>query len=234
MEIGSSNSTGSAVLGGATATPTSDSLGPDAFLRLLVTQIRNQDPMEPMDTEGMMQQLTQLSSVERLVAIDDRLASLSVATAGIGNGQAADFVGRTVEADTSRLTLVEGGPLEGAFELPASASSVSVEIRDEAGNLVRTLSLGAQGAGAQRFTWDGRSDDGELAPAGRYHISVDASTEAGTTLDVAMRARGVVDAVRYDAGYPELSIDGFSVMLGDVRSVADAPAPAPTDTTTTP
>jgi flagellar basal-body rod modification protein FlgD len=226
MEVSNrSTAASAAALGGPSATTTSNSLGPDAFLRLLVTQIRNQDPMQPMDTEGMMSQLTQLTSVERLVAIDDRLATLSVATAGIGNSQAADLVGQVVEADTSSLSLVEGEATRGTFELPAAAENVNVEIRDENGRLVQTLSLGAKGPGACPFTWDGRTEDGSLAEPGRYRVSVRATTAAGNALDASMRVRGRVDAIHYDAGYPELSIGGFDVMMGDVRSVEGTPAP---------
>lgn len=226
MEI-TNRTASAAALGGPTTTSTSNSLGPDAFLRLLVTQIQNQDPMQPMDTEGMMSQMTQLSSVERLVAIDDRLATLSVATAGIGNSQAADLVGQLVEADTSTLSLAEGEPAPGTFELPAAAESVNVTIRDEAGRVVRTLALGAQGAGNCRFSWDGKDESGAEVDPGRYRVSVEATTAEGRSLDASMRVRGVVDAIRYDAGYPALSIGGFAVMMGDVRSVSAAPLPAP-------
>jgi len=220
MEI--TSRTSGAARGAPTAPTTDSALGPDSFLRLLVTQIRNQDPMQPMDTEGMMQQLAQLTSVERLVAIDDRLASLSLATAGMANSQAADLVGRSVEADTSHLMLREGESISGAFHLPAPATASEVAIYDDAGRLVRTLDLGAQAAGNQSFTWDGRMEDGSSAPTGRYRVVVTARNADGGPVNAEMTIRGRVDSVGYDGGYPVLDVDGASVMMGDIRSIGGA------------
>src|SRR5689334_2043248 len=77
----------------------------DAFMRLLVAQIRNQDPANPMDTTQMMSQLSQLTSVEHLIGIEDQLTSLNIASTGMANAQVAGFVGQTVDADTSTLRL---------------------------------------------------------------------------------------------------------------------------------
>lgn len=219
MDINSTTSTSASTLGAPTQATTDSSLGPDAFLRLLVTQIRNQDPMQPMDTEGMMQQLTQLTSVERLVAIDDRLASLSVATAGMANSQAADLVGRTVEADSSRLVIGDGESVTGAFHLNAPAADAEVEIRDAEGRVVRTLHTGPRAVGNATFTWDGKLEDGTPAPAGQYQISVSATNAEGGPVSSELRVRGTVDAIHYDGGYPVLEIDGAEVMMGDVRTI---------------
>lgn len=221
MEITSRTSSGA--LGAPSAPSTDSALGPDAFLRLLVTQIRNQDPMQPMDTEGMMQQLAQLTSVERLVAIDDRLATLSLATAGMANSQAADLVGRTVEADTSHVVLGEGESVTGAFHLDAPAATTEIAIYDGAGRLVRTIDAGAQAAGNRTFTWDGRMDDGSSAPSGRYRVAITARNADGAAVNAEMTVQGIVDAVRYDGGYPLLDVDGASVMMGDVRSIGGGP-----------
>lgn len=220
MEIGSSTA---GALGGITSESTSSTMGPDAFLRLLVTQIRNQDPMEPMDTDAMMGQLTQLTEVERLVAIDGRLETLGIATAGIANSSASDLLGRYVEADTSHLLLSEGGSTEGAFQLTTGAASTSVEIRDASGNVVRTLALGPHAAGAAHFTWDGRDETGASMPSGRYSVTVHATDSDGRVVGVELAARGTVDAVSYEGGYPSLTIGGSEVVLGDVRRVGSAP-----------
>ena len=212
-------------LGGPASRSTPDALGPDAFLRLLVTQIRNQDPMAPMDTDNMMTQLSQLTSVERLVAIDGRLETLGLATAGIANSQASDLVGRYVEADTSHVLLAEGSSLESGFELGAGAASATVEFRDASGHVVRTLSLGALAAGPARFTWDGRDETGATLPSGRYGVTVRAVDSDGAPVRVDLRTRGVVDAVRYEGGYPALSVAGTEVVMGDVRSIGAPPVP---------
>jgi len=205
---------------------------PQSFMRLLIAQIQHQDPLQPMDSSQMTQQLTQMTSVERLVSIDGQLGNLSVATASVANAQAADLVGRSVEADTSHLLLSEGSPGEGSFELAAPAASETVEIRDAHGTVVRTLALGGAAAGAVPFTWDGHDEGGNRCAAGSYTISVHAADGSGNPVDATTRVSGVVSAVTYDHGYPELTVAGTHVVLGDVRSIAGAPAPTTPSTPT--
>jgi flagellar basal-body rod modification protein FlgD len=216
-------------LGAPTAQSGSTTFDSQSFMRLLIAQIQHQDPLQPMDTTQMTQQLTQLTQVERLVSIDGQLQSLSIATASVANAQASDLVGRTVEADTSHVMLTDGAPGEGAFHLPRAAAHTSVEIRDAHGQVVRTIDAGAQAAGEATFTWDGHNDSGERCPAGSYSIAVHATDAAGNAVDATTRLSGTVSSITYENGYPELTIDGVHVMLGDVRSVG-GPGSATTGT----
>jgi flagellar basal-body rod modification protein FlgD len=209
-------------LGAPATQSTQSNLGPDAFMRLLVTQIKNQDPAKPMDTTEMMAQLSQMTQVERLVAIDQRLQSLQVANAAIANTQAVDLVGTTVEADTSRMILNDLGPGQGAFQLDGAAATVKVEIRDDNGDLVRTLELGPQASGTKTFDWDGNTDEGERAPSGRYSISVTAKTGEGMPVTTRTSIRGPVHSISYADGYPALSIGDAEVLMGDVRNVSSS------------
>lgn len=220
-----STSRTNAGLGAPTSQSSQSGLDGESFLRLLVAQIRHQDPLQPMDTTQMMSQLTQLTSVERLVAIDDRLGELSVATASVANAQATDLVGRTVEADTSQVLLSDTGSATGTFELEGASASTRVEIRDGHGTLVRTVDVGAKAAGQVTFTWDGDDEVGNRMAAGRYRISVVATDAEGRPVDASTRLRGAVDAISYENGYPELRIDEARVLLGDVRSVEETPTP---------
>lgn len=228
----STDRTSATSLGSPTAQTGTTTFDSQSFMRLLIAQIQHQDPLQPMDASQMTQQLTQLTSVERLVSIDGQLGSLSVATASVANAQAADLVGHTVTADTSHVLLSDGTPGTGSFELPSAATNASVEIRDARGNVVRTLDVGASPEGTVPFTWDGHDESGNRCAAGSYSIAVHASDADGNPIDATTRVSGVVSAITYEAGYPELTIAGAHVMLGDVRSVGPVPAPAPTDTTT--
>ena len=226
---GASTSAGrtSAGLGAPTSPSSPSGLDGESFMRLLVAQIRNQDPLQPMDTTQMMSQLTQLTSVERLVAIDDRLGELSIATASVANAQATDLVGRTVEADTSQLMLTDAGTTSGTFELRGASASTRVEIRDGSGTLVRTVDMGPKPSGQVSFTWDGDDEMGNRQVAGRYRISVVATDTEGRSVTSSTRLRGEVDAISYENGYPELRIDEARVLLGDVRSVEETPTLTP-------
>jgi len=226
----STSSTSATSLGAPTAAPDAPgttSFDPQSFMRLLIAQIQHQDPLQPMDATQMTQQLTQLTEVERLVSIDGQLGNLSVATASVANTQATDLVGRSVEADTSHVLLPDSAPGEGAFTLASPAANVTVQIRDDQGRVVRTLSLGSGEAGANAFEWDGHDDQGTRCAAGSYTISVAATDASNQPVDATTTVDGTVTEVTYQNGYPELSVGGAHVVLGDVRSVGPAPA-APT------
>jgi flagellar basal-body rod modification protein FlgD len=110
----------------------------------------------------------------------------------------------------------------GAFHLDAPAAGAEVEIYDENGSLVRTLTLGPQAAGNRSFTWDGRMDDGTSAPSGRYRVAVTARNADGASVNADLTIEDTVDAVGYDGGYPILDVGGVSVMMGDVRRIGEA------------
>lgn len=211
---------GPSALGGQNPGAPDTSLGRDAFMQLLVTQLRNQSPTDPMDTRDLMTQLVQLTSVERLVGIEDRLTSLQIATTGIASAQVAGFVGQTVEADTSRLRLGETGDAHGAYELGGAASQVTMSIRDDQGRVVRTVELGPGDAGPATYAWDGRSDTGTRLAAGTYRMEISARDSEGNPVEVRMRVRGVVTGVSYERGYPELLLGEHRVLMGDVREVS--------------
>ena len=223
MEIDSNTP---AALGGARPTSPETDLDRDAFMRLLVAQIRNQDPMDPMDTRDMMSQLTELTSVEHLIGIEEQLSAVQVGTASVANAQVASFVGRTVEADTSALRLDEAGAASGAFLLDGRAEQVTVTIRDAEGRAVRTFELGEHFAGAHGYSWDGLNDAGARLPAGRYRIELSATDAEGAVVPVHTKVRGAVTGVSYEDGFPELVLDDtHRVRMGDVREVSGGPAP---------
>ncbi len=234
MIVDGSRAASGATLGAPEVGETRSDMGPDAFLRLLVTQIRNQDPLEPMDTSQMMTQMTQMTEVERLVAIDGRLASLQVGLAGIANSGAADLVGKTVTADTGHVRLADVGAANGAFQLDGAAASVRVEVRGADGSLVRTMDLGPMGAGPRSFAWNGTDELGTRAPSGRYSISVRALDAEGNEIGSSTEVRGTVRAIRYEDGFPVLDVDGFDVIMGDVRAIEGAPPPPSLTATASP
>jgi len=201
-------------------TQTDDSqMGRDAFMKLLVTQLQNQDPMDPMDTKQMVTQLSDLTSVEQLVAIEGRMQALEVGVAGMSNAQVSSLVGKNVTADTSTLRIGDDGEAKGAFRLDGSASEVTVTIRGADGEVVRELELGEMLGGEHVYEWDGTNEQGERMPAGRYTVDVAATDEDGTPVSVRREVEGVVQGVSYEDGYPELLVGEARLLLGDVRSI---------------
>ncbi|MBI5461106.1 MAG: flagellar hook assembly protein FlgD [Gammaproteobacteria bacterium] len=149
-------------------------LGQDAFMELMIAQLRNQDPMKPMENGEFLTQIAQFSQVSGMQELQDSFKSLSESLVSNQALQAASLVGRDVLAPTGLGVLASGQPIHGSVELPAASSRVTVNIYDSAGQKVRGLELGNQAAGAAMYQWDGLRDDGTYAPPGNYLISAQA------------------------------------------------------------
>lgn len=146
----------------------------DRFLTLLVTQLKNQDPLNPMENAELTSQLAQLSTVEEISKLNQSMTDFVSQFKVNQSLQAAGLVGRSVLAEGNSLQLgAEGGA--GGVDLAEAADKVTVDILDADGNLVRTLELGKQPAGLARFVWDGLDKNGEAATEGLYSFAVKAS-----------------------------------------------------------
>src|ERR671938_854566 len=134
----------------------------DAFLLLLTTQLKNQSPLDPLDTNQFTQQLVQFASVEQQLKQNETLSALLAATKASAVSNAAGFVGMQVTADgaTSRLS---GGSAKWVLNAARNASQAVITIRDKAGGVVATRT-GTLSAGAQTFAWDGKTSTGAAAP----------------------------------------------------------------------
>ena len=132
-------------------------LGRDAFMKLLVTQLQHQDPLDPMNPREMVTQLSELSSVEELVSIENRMGVLEVGIAALANTQVAGIVGKTITAEGGTLNLNSRGAASAVVTLEGRAETMDVEIRDAQGQLVRTLSLNDVRPGGHAVQWDERA-----------------------------------------------------------------------------
>lgn len=198
---------------------TASLLGADAFMKLLIAQLQNQDPQAPADSKEMITQLSQLSGVQEMTNMRTQIENMTIAMAGISNQQAVGMVGRTVSAsgDTSRLRDI--GQANFGFTLAGRATQVTVTITNEAGDVVRTAELGETFPGEREFVWDGQMNDGRRAPEGRYTMSVSAVGESGTPVASSTDVRGTVAGISYDNGYPELIVGARRVMMGNIKQI---------------
>ncbi|HKU44573.1 MAG TPA: FlgD immunoglobulin-like domain containing protein [Polyangiales bacterium] len=203
----------------APANPKGD-MDKNTFMKLLVAELKQQDPMDPMQAREMVGQLSQLSSVEKLNSIDEKLSSLqnlSAASSGIAN---AGLIGRQVVADAHTLLQTGKEAVNGGFNLPSAADKVQIKIRDSAGQLVKTMELGAQKLGPNTFSWSGDTDKGNRAPVGSYTFEVTAKAANGNPVVASTRVTGLVTEVSYEGGAPEVIVGGARIPLGDVVSIA--------------
>jgi flagellar basal-body rod modification protein FlgD len=146
-------------------------LGQEDFLKLMVTQLRNQDPFKPMENGEFLGQIAQFSTVSGIQGLQEMFGTLSASLQSDQALQAAGLVGRTAMVNAGHVRLASGAAVGGAVELPAAAADVVLEIADATGTVVRTLPLGTQPAGFAAFTWDGRDPAGAALPDGTYRIT---------------------------------------------------------------
>ena len=208
------------------ATGTSQPLGQDAFLKLLMAQLSNQDPMNPTDDTQFVTQLAQFSVVEQAQSQTTQLTAITSQLQGLSNSGATALVGKTVTVNGGSLTWDGSLAATANVSLGTAAQNVTATITDSSGNTVRTLSLGAEGAGPLAITWDGRTDSGQTEPAGSYSVAVSATNANGGPVAVSTSVTGVVSSVSFTQGYPELTLSGGTVApLSQLASVSSTPTP---------
>ncbi|HEU0201175.1 MAG TPA: flagellar hook assembly protein FlgD [Burkholderiaceae bacterium] len=190
----------------------------DRFLKLLVAQLNNQDPLNPLDNAQVTSQMAQINTVTGINGLNDTVGKLLEQFARLETMQAAQLTGRDVLVDGNAITLGASGAAIGGVELAAPADSVTVQIRDANGLLVRELSLGAM-SGMQKFEWDGKTTNDTPAAAGQYTFSVQAvagGKEVGSTALAARRVEGV----RQEGGAVQLILTGAgAVAYGDIKQI---------------
>ncbi len=169
-------------------------LGQDEFMDLMVAQMKNQDPMDPMDNGAFLAQIAQFSTVTGIDELNSSFDGLSSSITSDQGLQAASLVGRTVVVPTDAAVLGAGGTVQGEISLPASTSNLSVSISDSNGVLVRRIDLNTQQAGQVPFSWDGLLEDGTYADPGVYQIRAEAPIN-GESQALATQVQANVDSV---------------------------------------
>ncbi|WP_243358695.1 flagellar hook assembly protein FlgD [Fundidesulfovibrio terrae] len=205
-------------------TPSSgkSSLGSSDFLTLLFAQLQNQDPLNPQDDKDFTAQLAQFSSLEQLTNLNSGMGKLITATNQQQMFSAVGFMGKQVTASGSTLAKSGGSVSALYYTLPAAASSVTVNIMDANGNIIRSVSQGAQAAGSQSFQWDGKDSNGNLVPDGTYSTGVTTLGSDGKPLMVTTSVTGLVTGVSSDSttgSYMLTTQDGRKINLMDVQGV---------------
>jgi flagellar basal-body rod modification protein FlgD len=189
----------------------------DRFLKLLVTQMKNQDPLNPMDNAQVTTQMAQISTVGGIDKLNTTLASLSSSMLAAQSLQSSAIIGRDVYASGSSLVLADG-KATGAFELKQDADRVFVQISDASGALLRTLDLGAVKTGMSAFEWDGKTDGGTTATSGTFTFQVTAA-KGGTTIAAEPMMAGRVDGVSLTNGVRLNLQGGGDIGMSDVKRI---------------
>jgi len=152
-------------------------LGLDTFLKLMITQMNNQDPFKPMENGEFLGQIAQFASVTGLDTLNESFSDLSTSLTSAQALQAGALVGREVLAPIGTGRLNAGSSIRGQVELATRSTDVTVRITDQVGQLVREIPMGSADAGPLTFNWDGLDDQGSFATPGLYDVEVSASVD---------------------------------------------------------
>ncbi len=199
---------------------THNKMGKDEFLKLLTVQLKNQDPMKPMEQNKMAAELAQFSQLEQLSNLNTKFDSL-VDDKGVKDKfYGASFLGKEVVTTGSSLEFSgkEGESADILYHLPKPAEKVLVRVFDDKNNMISEEWKENIGRGNQTFTWDGQSLDGATAIAGTYKTQVYAWDESSEPIIVKTKNTGIVESVFFENGETVLKVDGKKVFLRDVDS----------------
>jgi flagellar basal-body rod modification protein FlgD len=205
-----SSATTAAAAGGPAAGSSSTDIQ-DRFLKLLVTQLKNQDPLNPMDNAQLTSQLSQISTVSGIEKLNTTMQSLSDSLFASQSMQATSLIGHSIYAEGSRLGFDGSTPAAGGINLAQAADSVKINVVGPSGNVVRQIDLGAQKSGMVGFKWDGMSDGGSSAAPGAYTFTVAAKSGTQTVPTTSLMS-GQVSSVTIGSDGAHAIVKG----IGDV------------------
>jgi flagellar basal-body rod modification protein FlgD len=202
-----------------TATSSAGDLGEDAFLRLLVTQMQYQDPLDPQSNEEFVAQLAQFTQLEKMTEANESLDALYLAIASMNNASMTQLLGMDVVAYGDTFTYDGSGEETLHFDSSSDVSTSTLTVTDESGSVVWSDALGSLEAGEGTISWDGSTISGETAEAGQYTFTIDGYDSDGDDVEVTELLHGEIDGMSFDTGTPVPSIDGINIDLGDILEV---------------
>ncbi len=194
-------------------------LGKEDFLNLLVTQLRYQNPLDPMDNTEFVAQLAQFSSLEQMSNLNTAFTNQSMLIQSMNNSMAASLVGREVVVASDSFEIPDGGSGRVGVLLEHQAANVSIDITNEAGRVVRTLHMQNVSAGSHTIAWDGLDANGRPVDGGAFSIAVEAADIDGRQMTAYPLVSGVVESVVYEQGAAFLTIAGTRVPVGTLLEV---------------
>lgn len=200
----------------------SNELGKDAFMSLLLTQMKNQDPTTPLKSHEMAAQLAQFTSLEKLSNIDKGIDGLTKSQAPSHNFEALSLIGKMITTDSSKLAHAKEQSHDIKFQLPADATEVQLNIKDNQGNVIRTLKANNLKAGKNELSWNGQMEDGTPAAVGNYDVNFQAKGSSGNKIFVQSKIEGKITGVNFTQHGPQLLVGKQTVEMADIQTITAA------------
>ena len=189
----------------------------DQFLQLLITQIRNQNPLDPMDNAEFTSQLTELSSLDQLELINTNLEQNLVYSQSLNNTMMLGLVGRTATVEGDKLQVADGEVSTNSIQA-AGPGTASIRVLDEDGNLVTTYTREIE-YGLNDVSWNGEKSDGEMAADGLYTLEMDIQGRDGATLEFATFMQGDVESIRFENNLAVMSVHGRDYYASEILEI---------------
>jgi flagellar basal-body rod modification protein FlgD len=189
----------------------------DTFLQLLTTQLQNQDPLDPLDTNQFTQQLVEFASVEQQVDMNTNMQTLISLQQTSEATSAMQFLGASVTLSGSSATLASGSPAAWSLDSPSPATA-QVTITSASGQVAYTGTTSLN-AGTQTYSWNGQGNNGVTWPAGQYTLAINATGASGQTVSVTTQTQGTVTGVNLSQNPPQLTVNGQSYPVTAVQSI---------------
>ncbi|MBV9548049.1 MAG: flagellar hook assembly protein FlgD [Alphaproteobacteria bacterium] len=212
-----------------TPTPTAGAAGTSAmaqlssnfstFLTLLTTQLKNQDPTSPMDSNQFTQQLVMYSQVEQQIDTNTNLKSLIAQGSNQAGTYASSYLGKTVSVTNGQASLTDGAA-NWTYTLGSTAASANLIVTNSAGRVVFT-GPAETASGSHAFAWDGKDNNGNVQPDGTYKLSIAATDSAGNKLTTSVVSAGKVGQIDLTSGTPQFVIGNMEIGLGDIGAIGN-------------
>ena len=193
-------------------------LGKDDFLNLLVTQLKHQDPMNPMESQEFSAQLAQFSSLEQLFGMNKTLADIQKSLSANGNDNILDYIGKVVKTSDNKVSVTGGIVDSGIYSLSNSAD-VNISVIDAMGSEIRSINAGLKEACEHSIGWDGRDNRGNMAGDGLYSIRINAAGQNGAPVSADIYHTGEVTGVSHQSGIPYLVVGKRLVLPYEVIEI---------------
>lgn len=201
----------------------SNQLGENAFLQLLVTELQNQDPLNPMDNTQFISQLAQFTALEQTTNLANAFTQFQNNFSNFVQLQSAALIGKTVSTQNNTVDVIAGQPGQIGFDLPANAY-VTLQITDSNGNTVNTINLGEMSAGMHTYQWNGLNANGIQVQNGTYNYQIQALESDGTKLLLSGTNSGVVQSVQIENGQVYVVVNGTVYPISSITQISSGSA----------
>ena len=190
----------------------------ETFLTLLTAQLRNQDPLSPLDSKDFTNQLVQFSGVEQQLKTNDLLSALTENTKLSAGATAVAYLGKEATANSPLATISSGCTATWNYDLPRDAQNVSLRVLDSAGRVI-AIANGETTRGAKTFSWDGKDQSGRAVGGGTYRLEVNANAADGQPITTPVSRTGLITGVDLSGATPSVTLGGASVPLSSIVKI---------------